>query len=667
MAWKHPEVLWGLLLVGVPLLIHLFFFRRHRKVPFSNVALLQELRRRTQRMRRLRHWVAWALRTLAVAAVVLAFAQPFRPVPSLIGGAGERITLFIDNSWSMSYLPPEEGKVGVDLLSEARQRALELVAVLPEGVRVQVLTHDFSPSEELFVSPAEARQRIQRVQFSAVQRTLPQIERRLRDNIYGTPPTRVFLFSDFQASLAPSDTLDWPFAAYAVPCRPTNIGSLRGMWIERVTAASPVLVYGRRARLGAVIRWEDTVPPAAPYAVVLGGRVVDEASATPEGGAGRSTVRFEFPVRQDLPTYGFVASEGAKETFRFAQRYYITLPVVERVVIRYVYASRPHPFITAVFADDSVFELVGSAASEWRPDLLEGVPLVIAEASPQIPRGVWHALQQYVQAGGNVLLVPHTDDPGPVWRLWGLPSVVQWVANTDYLHPGDHPFFDDVFQKSHPATAWPQVTKRPILSSSAGTALLRGAHYGGRYFLLHSKGRGSVYQLVLGLEDPDNPLPRHALWVPLLIKPAFYGREQPLAYFPHQAPVIEVPSGIADTLSVLHAVGLTDSFRYALSVERSGRGVRVPLHAIRYPGVYRLEIAGTSDSVGRVAVNVERSECVPSYLDDERLRRLGLEVVADERLLQGGVGGRSAGWRWLLIAAVTFLLAEMWVLRTSHS
>jgi hypothetical protein len=41
MQFKYPEILWGLLLLLIPILIHLFQLRRFKKTLFTNVKFLK--------------------------------------------------------------------------------------------------------------------------------------------------------------------------------------------------------------------------------------------------------------------------------------------------------------------------------------------------------------------------------------------------------------------------------------------------------------------------------------------------------------------------------------------------------------------------------------------------------------------------------------------------
>ena len=70
MKWVYPEFLYALVLVAIPILIRLFNFRRFKKVQFTNVRFLREVKQETQSRSRLKHLLVLLMRMLAVAFLV---------------------------------------------------------------------------------------------------------------------------------------------------------------------------------------------------------------------------------------------------------------------------------------------------------------------------------------------------------------------------------------------------------------------------------------------------------------------------------------------------------------------------------------------------------------------------------------------------------------------
>jgi hypothetical protein len=133
MQFKHPELLYALFLLVIPILIHLFQLRRFQKVKFTNVKLLKKIDLQTRKSSTLKKWLVLFTRLLIIAFTVLAFAQPFIPTTDNYNEAQETV-IYLDNSFSMQA----EGNNGT-LLNEAIQK---LLTTLPDTDKLNVFTND---------------------------------------------------------------------------------------------------------------------------------------------------------------------------------------------------------------------------------------------------------------------------------------------------------------------------------------------------------------------------------------------------------------------------------------------------------------------------------------------------------------------------------------------
>lgn len=121
MGFVFPLVLAGLAALAIPVIIHLFYFRRYKKVYFTNVRFLKELQEEKSHTDRLRKLLVLASRLAVILLLVFAFAQPF------LGGnkaqlGRANVAIYIDNSYSMGLT---DGNI--PLLEEARSKARDIV------------------------------------------------------------------------------------------------------------------------------------------------------------------------------------------------------------------------------------------------------------------------------------------------------------------------------------------------------------------------------------------------------------------------------------------------------------------------------------------------------------------------------------------------------------
>ncbi|MBM4022533.1 MAG: hypothetical protein FJ284_09910 [Planctomycetes bacterium] len=97
-----PLAWWGLPLVAVPLVIHLINLLRYRRVRFAAMEFLLASQRKYRTRVLLRQMLLLALRTLAIAGVVLALAQPrWRSAAAGLFGRGGLQIVLLDDSLSM--------------------------------------------------------------------------------------------------------------------------------------------------------------------------------------------------------------------------------------------------------------------------------------------------------------------------------------------------------------------------------------------------------------------------------------------------------------------------------------------------------------------------------------------------------------------------------------
>jgi len=132
MHFKHPEILYFLFLLIVPILVHLFQLRRFKTSYFTNVRFLKELAVQTRKSSKIKKRLLLATRLLLLTCIILAFAQPFFEAKDSKNASNE-MYIILDNSFSMQA----KGKKG-ELLKRAVQELLENT---PETAQFSLLTN----------------------------------------------------------------------------------------------------------------------------------------------------------------------------------------------------------------------------------------------------------------------------------------------------------------------------------------------------------------------------------------------------------------------------------------------------------------------------------------------------------------------------------------------
>jgi Aerotolerance regulator N-terminal len=156
MTFIHPALLTGLLLAGLPILLHLIMRQKPKQLQFPAFRFLARKATANRRRMRLRHLLLLLLRIGLVALMCLALARPriLSERFNLLGDRPAAAVIIIDTSPSMEYTV-----AGRTRLDEAKARAIELIESLPAGSRLAVIDCS-EPGGNWLPSPSAARERV---------------------------------------------------------------------------------------------------------------------------------------------------------------------------------------------------------------------------------------------------------------------------------------------------------------------------------------------------------------------------------------------------------------------------------------------------------------------------------------------------------------------------
>lgn len=677
MTFLNPVFLWGLAAVAIPIAIHLFNFRRTRRVYFSNVAFLEQVNVQTSRFRRLRQWLILAARLLAVSCLALAFAQPFIPARNAAGLRQMQVTgLYIDNSFSMQNLLDNRL-----LLDDAVMQAEALTRAFEQSPTLQLLTNDFSAASFGLESASQLRNRLAGVGLSPGSQTLPEVYRRQRQlaGSHQSSGGQFFWFSDFQKSTAgslaafrpaPSDRL------FLVPIQapPTGNVSVDSVWLQTpfVREMQPNLLHVRLRNTG------RKAVENLPVRLLIDGLQVSVQTTTVPAAA-QTDLRFTFTVQGRGYRRGEISFDDSPLVFDNA--YFFVLNAAPRIRVLHLYDSRLGSYIENVFSNDSLFQRRSVPLTQANPGQLAAADLVVAEGPRTLEGRMQADLDAFVRQGGSVLFIPPADPgPGPLLPAFGTVQALP-AADTPPVLLADpdrrNPFFQDAFETGTPPTdrlslpaaqprwRWP-ATGRTLLALRSGQPFLSVAAY----------GRGQVYVLAAPLSPAFGDFARHALFVPVMYAMAARSvRQEPLAYtFSSQTLSLSLPQAQAndlfhlrlDSLDVLPVQRLNGT-QLSLEMPRADQLAGGTLRA----GIYALQRRG--QTLRLLAFNHNSRESGLDVYSPEELKQLfaaqknisiydGLDGAGLVRTFQEENVGRPL-WKWFIAAALLWLLVEIGLIR----
>ena len=149
LSFLTPAFLLGLAVLSIPILIHLTHREKREIVEFPSLMFLRKIPYRSVRRQRIRQWLLFLMRTLALLMIVAAFTRPFweqaGSAATSIMGARELVVL-LDRSYSMGY---------ADRWNRGREAALAAIDTLQVDDRATLIL--FSERAEAVNQPSSDR------------------------------------------------------------------------------------------------------------------------------------------------------------------------------------------------------------------------------------------------------------------------------------------------------------------------------------------------------------------------------------------------------------------------------------------------------------------------------------------------------------------------------
>ena len=207
MTFLSPSILWGMLAITIPIIIHLISLRHTRDTEFSTLRFIKSLKHETIRHLRIKQWLLVLLRTITILCLILMFSRPLITgtlTSKLAGDIESRAVIVIDNSASMA-VHTDDGT----LLDRAKSSLPAILKGLEGGTTVEL--YQTNPPRKLFSGSQEEGRSIMTKVKGIVQTNMTDNLWTMIDSVLqmveaSEPNRECFIISDFQS--APSFTID---------------------------------------------------------------------------------------------------------------------------------------------------------------------------------------------------------------------------------------------------------------------------------------------------------------------------------------------------------------------------------------------------------------------------------------------------------------------------
>ncbi len=681
MTFLNPAFLWLAAAVAVPIIVHLFNFRRPRKVLFSHLAFVREVNKVVLRRLKLKQWLLLAVRITAVLALVLAFADPVVPNKNATAGAAERsVVVLIDNSYSMSGAD-ERGLY----LEQAKELAKEIVKAYAPTDEFQILTTGGGKFVGAFYPQKQALETVENVGFHNRIFSYAQALQNLTQYFANArKPARLFYFvSDFQQSTVLQDTL----RGLEIPAQTTvkflSVGRRvqSNLYIADMRFDTPVVEKGRPTTLTLNVQNEsESEVEKLSVKMEIEGRPAATASVDLKPAQSAPVELTLTPERGGWLSGSVTLDDSPAE---FDNTRYFSFYIPENAKILLVTSDEDPSYLKLFYQN-----LVG----QYRTDVIDRRALgnvdweeyegVVFAGNPEIGSGTGQKIKAWLENGRGIIIFPS-------WRanMSGLNDFLTQIgagrygeaseAPTKFAKPDlEHPLFQGVFANARADGEFdgPNLSRTvPFLPADVGVQNTVIKDESGRAMLHETRvGSGSAYIFSFFPSLAWGDFPLKTSFAPILYRATLAFNNQTRNRFSYSVgePVVKKVRPVSAKPIKLRAA---DGAEYVPEQYPQTGLVALRFDRLEIPaGNYALVQGDTL--LEKISFNYPEAESKTAKPTDDELRKFlaerglaQIEVVAGApEQVRKDVSEQATGtplWKYFIFLALAMLATEIAILK----
>ena len=714
MSFVYPSFLWGLLALAIPIIIHLFNFRRTKKIYFSNNQFLKNVKETTTSKLKVKHLLILLARLAFITFLVLTFAQPYlSDDDSEESGLGDNplVYLYLDNSLSMS----SELSSGVRGIDQGVSFVDEIAAYYPRNTQYKLLTNGFGSFSRVPKSSEELTDLVANVSLTGVSRSMDEVLQKIQSDVQlaglqgqKIEQADVYMISDFQKSTSGEMNELGQDTILQVNLVPVQSSYRHNVFVDSMYLANPFMMAGQENELAVALRNEGCEAVENLIIRLLINEQQVGSGSVDINAYATSTVSFplNFPLQQQ--NLCRIVFEDYPVTFD--NEFFFTLYLGDKINVLEITsdlaANRMNSAtnVGKVYANESIFNFQSYSLNKLDYSLLDNTNLLILneiEGDNLNAAVLLPYIREFLEDEGHmVFILPSSGDISFLSEITRNASLtaqrqtytdstgVQTVtlANPDLANP----FFDNMFEGQADNFDMPFAV--PLVSHNLRGNSLLNYNTGDPYLLslrTPFTSGDQVFVFSTPLRQEFTSLYRHAIFVPVMYRLASMSKslDVPLYYPMGENTVTLEASRLLDSASqevsgARYLYKLRRDEQELIPAQRVVNGrllMEVPQNVVE-AGFYELvrteESANATQNAERLLSlsfnNTEAESLVEQYtVADLEQRIANLEQVSlyeaedieDFTALMQSKNDEVSLWKYALLLALLCLLVEILLIR----
>ncbi|MFL2576597.1 MAG: BatA domain-containing protein [Flavobacteriales bacterium] len=515
MIYQNPQILYALLALVIPIIIHLFNFRKHEKVYFSSIRFLEEIKTQNKKKRNIKNLLILLSRIFALLFLILAFAKPYIPNENN-SDEKNNIFIYIDNSFSMNAIS-EKGR----LLDIAKNTANSIISSYPNSSNFYLLTNNFSSLNSRLLNKEKILEEISKVETNGSFKSLNEILNK-KESI-SKSYDQVFLLSDFQANTTLVESLNWEDKdnIHLIPIQSNNVSniSLDSVWID-----GPILIGSLNQNINIKLS-SVNVEKEIPITLEINNK--QKIKQLIKINSGRDN-KFNFKVKLDS-NINICKVYIEDYPITFDNEIYFNLNKSEKIKISSIYNNEKLNYIEKLFLNDTInYNYSKQSINSINYQKLKENDVIILDEVRKISSGLSDILMKCMTNGVTLIIIPSNnidlDNFNEFFKLIGVDNFGKKINSKFSVKEitKDHPIFKNVFEGEIENIDYPIVknyyssiksiksNKKPIYTLENNEIFLSN----------YNNKKSNIYVFNTSLNDSSSNFHKHALFVPTFLNMA---------------------------------------------------------------------------------------------------------------------------------------------------
>jgi len=671
--FQNPNILWGLISLIIPIIIHLFNFKRFKPIYFSNLKFLKNITAENKNRSKIKNWLLLLTRLLALACIIIAFAQPLIPNnnTSLIDKSQKNIAhIYVDNSFSMNA-ETEKG-VAIEI---AKAKAIDLVNSFSENIQIKIIDNN-SKGKLPFLSKERATTKLLELQATSASKVFSQVlkESSLSESSLNN---KVYLFSDFQKYQADFDKIS-PDSSLIVSLMPLSTQSRNNLFIDSCWFENSAHKVNQNEELKIRI-YNSSNKGFRKIPIKL---YINDSLKTVSNFDIEAQENKELSLRYKNHKSGIYSGkiEISDYPITYDNKLYFSYKIEKSAEIISINQEKENRYISQLFSNEQYFTLRNINKSQFHQEDLSKTRLIILNQLSGMQSGFRQKISHYLHQGGQVLVLPedeNNDSNNALLSELGsgqfmqVDSLTKTVASIEL----NAEIYKQVFEKLKEDARLPQIYRHFKLSEVKNQIRipLWKTKSGECLFSQSKVGQGKLYISSFKFDPQWTNAIKHPLFVPSLINIAMNNKSHSPLYYKLNSNEYAIANGFKQNRekAVFHienrALGIN---LIPEQITHFDKGLLLNAHGqIKEAGNYF--ISQSEQILSGISFNYDRQESNLNFYSSGEINDLlekhklsynlfDLDTIDMKSMVVEQREGKSF-WKLFLILAFTFLTLELLV------